>query len=112
MFVKLRILRHQVGRGRPIRIHETTPFYCYIICDLTPKLEQQAQDYGFQKTPDQLGYYYYSNNYGAYVEIISFDKLIKDAYKRNQILFDKLNINESLVLMEVSKVKAQKQLPN
>ncbi len=98
--------------GRPIRVHETTPFYCYIICDLTPKLELQAKDYGFQQTPDQLGYYNYSNNYGAYVEIISFDKLINDAYKRNQILFDKLNINEGLALATAAKSKTQKRQPN
>lgn len=109
---KIKDSKAHTREGRPIRVHETTPFYCYIICDLTPKLELQAKDYGFQQTPDQLGYYNYSNNYGAYVEIISFDKLINDAYKRNQILFDKLNINEGSVLAEAVKSTVQKRQPN
>ena len=27
---------------------------------------------------------------GAYIEVISYNKLVKDAKKRNQVLFDKL----------------------
>jgi len=30
--------------------------------------------------------------YNAYIEIISYDKLLEDANKRNQVLFDKLNL--------------------
>lgn len=32
----------------------------------------------------------YNSPRGAYIEVISYDKLIKDAKKRNQVLFDKL----------------------
>jgi hypothetical protein len=31
-------------------------------------------------------------NYGVYVDIISFDKLLGDAKKRNAILFEKLGL--------------------
>jgi len=76
--------------GRPINIINNTPFYGYIICDLTPKIRLIASNYGFTKAPDNLGYFVYNQDLKTYIEIISYDKLISDAKKRNQILFDKL----------------------
>jgi hypothetical protein len=43
-------------------------------------------------TPDNLGYYVYNPALSAYVEIISYTKLLQDAKKRNRILFDKLHL--------------------
>lgn len=78
--------------GRPISIRENTPFYAYIISDLTPKLRSLAAKAGFTKLPDNDGYFNYNGNFKLYIEIISFDKLIRDSKKRNQILFSKLNL--------------------
>jgi len=78
--------------GRQIEIRKGTPFYCYILCDLTPKLREIIEERNFKPTPDAWGYYFYHDTLNAYIEIISFDKLLKDATQRNQILFDKLNI--------------------
>jgi hypothetical protein len=78
--------------GRPIAIREGTPFYAYIICDITPTLSTQAENMGLVKTPDALGFFGYNSTLGAYVEMISFDKLIADSKKRNAVLFDKLGI--------------------
>lgn len=36
--------------------------------------------------------YYYNNVINAYIEILSYDKIIDDTTKRNEILFDKLGI--------------------
>ncbi len=47
---------------------------------------------GLQRTPDGCGYFGYNTNHGAYVEIMDFDKLVRDAYRRNRILFEKLNL--------------------
>ena len=47
---------------------------------------------GFSQTPDKLGYYDFNDKLNAYVEILSYDKLIIDAKKRNKVLFDKLGI--------------------
>jgi hypothetical protein len=46
----------------------------------------------FHETPDKLGMYKYNDTAHAYMEIISFDKLIFDSEKRNKILFEKLGI--------------------
>ncbi|NMC63020.1 MAG: hypothetical protein GYA55_07610 [SAR324 cluster bacterium] len=80
--------------GRPFNIPPSTPFYCYIVSDLTESLKEQAEFYSLRSTPDNSGYIGFNPNLGAYVEIISFDKLIGDAKKRNRILFDKLRISE------------------
>ena len=46
----------------------------------------------FSQTPDKMGYYKYNDKMNAYIEILSYDKIINDAQKRNKILFDKLGI--------------------
>ena len=43
-------------------------------------------------THDGSGFYGYISGYAAYIEVISFKKLIADAKKRNQAFFDKLNL--------------------
>lgn len=78
--------------GRIIRVAETTPFYVYIICDLTPVVDSLALSYDFHLTPDQLGYFKFHTQLNAYMEIISFQKVVQDAKKRNRVLFDKLNL--------------------
>lgn len=79
--------------GVPLNsIGKHTPFYSYIICDITPKIDLIAKSGGLTKTPDNLGYFGYNPNYNTYIEIISYRKLIIDAKDRNKILFDKLNL--------------------
>ena len=67
----------------PINVPNHTPFYAYIVCDLTPKLVLQAENATLTHSPDSLGYFGYNPQLRTYVEIISFDKLIGDAKKRN-----------------------------
>lgn len=79
--------------GREIKVQSgRIPVYAYIICDTTKEVEIIAQDKSLLPTPDQLGYYGYNPNLSAYVEIISYTKLLRDAKKRNRILFDKLHM--------------------
>ncbi len=80
--------------GRMIEITEKTPFYIYIVCDITPKLEKILKNREFEKTPDGKGYFKVkSKYYSAYFEVIPFEKVLDDAKKRNRILFEKLNIS-------------------
>lgn len=92
--------------GRPITISDNTPFYLYIICDLTKKIQEYAEISNLNKTPDNEGYFGYITvkNVNAYIEIISYDKLIEDAKKRNKILFKKLfnpQIEEEVYKIEI-----------
>ena len=78
--------------NREFDLRQNTPIYSYIICDLTKKLKAFAKDAGYKLLPDSGGYFDFNSNYNMYIEIISFDKLIRDSKERNKILFDKLNM--------------------
>jgi hypothetical protein len=78
--------------GRLVNLPDTTPFYGYIICDLTPKIKEFAETADFIDFPDLQGYFGYNKKLNTYVEILSFDKLVYDAKKRNKTLFDRLQL--------------------
>ncbi|MBC7450536.1 MAG: ATP-binding protein, partial [Cytophagales bacterium] len=79
--------------GRFISVDPNTPFYVYIVCDITPSLERILRSREYIQTSDKLGYFTVkSQYYKAYIEVLPFEKVLKDAQKRNRILFDKLGI--------------------
>lgn len=79
--------------GKLIRVRETTPFYVFVICDLTKKIRYILEDVvGYTKMPDDDGYFNFNRNSNAYIEVLSFDKVVRDAKLRNSILFKKLGI--------------------
>lgn len=69
-----------------------TPIYAYIVCDLTKKLKAFAKDSGYKMLPGGDGYFAFNDNYNMYIEIMSFDKVLKDSKERNRVLFEKLNL--------------------
>jgi hypothetical protein len=66
-------------------------------------LKNQAKFANLYTTPDNMGFFGYNVEIGAYIEIIGFDKLLGDANKRNRILFDKLNLPSKLVAKQASR---------
>lgn len=78
--------------GRTVKVSETTKFYLYAVCDITPTLVPILHRNGFSETPDTLGYYNFNSNYNAYFEVLSYDKVLLDAQKRNRVLFEKLGV--------------------
>jgi len=82
--------------GRPIPVGKDIPFLCYVIADLTPTLEQQAYDFELMPTPDRQGFFGYKRQYNAYVEVISYDKMVSDAKKRNAAFFRKLGLPDRI----------------
>ena len=67
--------------GRLIRGGSNTQFYLYAVCDLATKMIKVAEDRDFIETPDKLGMDKYHEKKHAYIELISYDKLIVDAEK-------------------------------
>lgn len=65
-------------------------YYAYVICEITPEIARNAKHNQMKPTPDQDGFYCFHDEYNAYIEIISYNKLLRDAKKRNQIFMDKL----------------------
>ncbi|UUZ77409.1 DUF4263 domain-containing protein [Polaromonas sp. P1(28)-13] len=63
----------------------TIPFYAYILCSLTSGIRAIAESHDFVRTPDNEGYFKFHQNTGCYIEIVSFDKVLNDAKKRNPL---------------------------
>jgi hypothetical protein len=82
----------QTSSGRPIPRSEDIPGFCYAICDITPTVERRCKVLGLKVTSDHLGYFGYNSNYEAYIEVISFDRLLNAARERNRAFFDKLGL--------------------
>lgn len=80
--------------GRPVSVINNAKFYCYIICDITKKIKVFANKANFVEMPDGNGYFLFSSAYNAYIEIISFNKVLQDCKKRNSILFKKLGLEK------------------
>ncbi len=78
--------------GRTFDPMPNLPFYCFVICDLTPQLEKWAKSFSLQKSSDGLGFFGYFPHYNAYIEVISYNKVVSDAEKRNKIFFNKLGL--------------------
>ena len=80
------------SKHRPINTSGNTQFYLYALCDITPTLDKVLKMLNFKRTADNLGAYAYNDEYHAYIEVISYDKIRNDSEKRNKVLFDKLGI--------------------
>lgn len=78
--------------GRPIPRSEEIPGFCYAICDLTATVERRCKTLDLTPTSDHLGYFGYNANYKAYIEVISFDRLLNAAKERNRAFFDRLGL--------------------
>lgn len=81
-------------KGRVIsNVGERTSFDCYIVADLTEGLKKQLIGLPLHPTPDNEGMFGYTDNPKAFVEIIPFAKLLKDAKARNSAFFTRLGLN-------------------
>ncbi len=79
--------------GRPISVaNDRIPATAYCICDITPTLVASLADMDALRTPDNQGYYGFNKTYNVYFEVIDYNKMLRDAMKRNRIFFDKLNL--------------------
>lgn len=89
---KIRENKQIMYNGRTLTTDQTTKFYCYAVCDLTPAIIEFAENQQIAKLKGELGYYMYNSSFNAHIEIIAFDKIIADAIQRNKIFFEKLGI--------------------
>lgn len=78
--------------GRPIPGNNDIPGYCYVLCDLTESMHRRCRRANLRITSDGMGYFGYNEPSHAYIEVISFDQLVKTARERNRAFFDKLGL--------------------
>ena len=84
---------YKTPEGRKMLVADNTPFYGFVVCDLTSKVEKWLErEKDFKPMPDRLGWFQWKDNINLYIEVISWDKVLKDARMRNKIFFHKLGI--------------------
>ena len=79
-------------QGRPVSADENTPAFCFVVCDLTPKIVEFCELYNLTRSPDKESFYGFHSNFKIYFEVISFKKVLKDSKQRNKVFFRKLGI--------------------
>lgn len=90
---KIRIGDCKTPQGRKMIVAPNTPFYGYVVCDLTQKVEDWLYyQKNFKPMPDKLGWFDWFQNINLYVEVLSWEKVLKDANLRNGMFFYKLGI--------------------
>ena len=76
----------------PIRVNETTMYYCYAICDIDKKVENLLIDKSFTKLPLGMGYFQYNPSRNVFMEVRAYDQIYKDVLSRHKSFFEKLGI--------------------
>ena len=78
--------------GRPVTNPGNVPGYCYIISDITKDLREVCDEYDLTQTEDGMGFFGFHKRYNAYIEVLSYDRLLNGAKERNRAFFDKLGL--------------------
>jgi hypothetical protein len=78
--------------GQLITVTATTPCFAYVVCTLTQRIREICETRDFKTSYDNLGYFSYLTNCNTYFEILSYEKIVKDAKIRNRIFMKKLEL--------------------
>jgi len=89
---RIRKGRVYTAGGRPIPNSEVIPGYCYVIADLTDSVVARCEMLDLTITSDHMGYFGFHKQFKAYIEVISFDRLVNAAKERNRAFFDMLGL--------------------
>jgi hypothetical protein len=85
----------KTASGRQIPETHEAPAFCYVVADLTPTMVDRCKYASLRPTHDGLGYFGFNEPYKAYIEVVSFDRLVNAATERNRAFFDKLGLPSS-----------------
>ena len=72
------------------------PIHVHVICHIVDNLLDEIQGYNYCQSTDGEGIWLYMDKLNALVEIVTFEKLISDARKRNEVFFQKLGIDQDI----------------
>jgi hypothetical protein len=69
------------------------PAALYVVCDIEPQMERFIVKRGLRQTPDGRGWSgVFGEPLSCTLEILTYDKLVQDARKRNRVFFEKLGL--------------------
>jgi hypothetical protein len=89
---RIRSKKAKYPNGQIIIITDNTPCYAYIVADLTEKMTKYCLKNDYIVTHDGLGYFYYHKQYRAYIEVVSYQKVLRDSKQRNRIFMKKIGV--------------------
>lgn len=90
---KIRGGKAETLMGREIHVTEGTPIYGFILCDSHKEVKEWLEEQkDFDPMPDRLGWFTWRSRIKFYIEVLTWDKVLKDAEIRNKIFFDKLGM--------------------
>ena len=85
--------KFKTPEGMKILVAQNTPFYGFVVCDLTTKVERWLdREKDFKPMPDKQGWFSWKGNINLYIEVLSWEKVLKDAQMRSRVFFHKLGI--------------------
>jgi hypothetical protein len=85
----------KTASGRPIPSSPSVPGFCYVICDITPTVKARCELLNLRPTADYMGYFGFNDNFKAYIEVLSYDRILTSARQRNRAFFDQLGLPAS-----------------
>lgn len=86
--------KFKTPKGQQIQVADNTPFYGYVMCEITKKVKEWLEmEKDFTPMPDGGGWFKWFGNNNLYMEVLSWDKVLRDAEMRSKIFFRKLGIN-------------------
>jgi len=86
--------KYKTPKGKTIYVGENTPFYGFVVCDLTKKVtDWLLREKDFKSMPDGQGWFNWFTNINLYIEVISWDKLLRDAEMRHKVFFHMLGVD-------------------
>jgi hypothetical protein len=88
--------RAKTQNGLDIPIGKDIPFFCYVVANITPSLIKQIEYLDLTEMPDGQGFYGFRKQFNAYIEIVSYSKMITDAKKRNAAFFRTLGLPDRI----------------
>ncbi len=82
--------------GRLLKTSSNCIYYCYLICDFPKNMAKNLIKFkNFHSTPDKELLYKFptGSSVKIFYQIITYDKILKDANARNNFFFEKLGLN-------------------
>ena len=84
------------GNGQKFPVDSNTPFYGYLVCSINKKIMGWLDREEFKPMADNENWFRWFDNNKLYMEVISWDKLLKNAEMRHDAFFKKLKIQAGL----------------
>ena len=91
---KIREGFYEDRRGQKVKASESTKFYCFIVCDTDDqKIQSMIERDQFQPIYGGVeGYSLYHLKYQAYVELVPFQKILRDAERKHRAFFERIGL--------------------